>query len=406
MIRRPPRSTRKESSAASDVYKRQEGKHLGDIEINTLQRVLWLSDFFKMTELQDICIQHIVPLLSKDNVLIFLEDSFAKINSAALSESSEIKDCWISLYQECLNIAAVNIPFLVKVESPGLHNMDSIILEGLAEKAFKKFISNVNSDNGAIIDLLVKYKKMSNPYDLLEYETQRVHEKEKASFTAENAVPTLTWSLTGLKGHFYKDSGPFLVFGNCWELTIWSSQQDGTVTVAIKHDKVRKEEIKNSQVFGKLSGKSANAVKLSERKDGQENFMEEDVEAFPPQCIITLASLVRLVEFEPAGEGSFQIASLIAGSKSRTTLRVFQAEELVTTSGKLTVELSLKSEYTYSGILTYISRNFNWLYHHPAIRKLTKNQLLTLLKHKFLNAKTEEDVVAALCLWCKFRISR
>ena len=28
MIRRPPRSTRKESSAASDVYKRQEGSYV------------------------------------------------------------------------------------------------------------------------------------------------------------------------------------------------------------------------------------------------------------------------------------------------------------------------------------------------------------------------------------------
>ena len=32
MIRRPPRSTRKESSAASDVYKRQDHDHHGSIE--------------------------------------------------------------------------------------------------------------------------------------------------------------------------------------------------------------------------------------------------------------------------------------------------------------------------------------------------------------------------------------
>jgi len=391
------------------LLKYTEGKPLGEVDIKTLQRVLWLSDFFKMSELQDICIQQITPLLSKDNVLIFLEDSFVKISTAALSGNSEIKDCWILLYQQCLNIAALNIPFLVKVESPALYNMDAIIIEELAEKAFKKFITNINSDNGAIIDLLTKYKKMNNPYDLLDYETQRLQEKEKVLFTGENATPTLTWSLTGLKGHFYKDSGPFFVFGNCWELTIWSSQQDGTVTIAIKHDKGKKEEIKNSQSIGKHNNdKAANSIILSERKDKKErrdslgNLIEEEIEPFPPQCIVTLASLVRLAEFEPPGEGSFQITSLIAMSKSRTTLRVFQVEELVAINGRLTIEISLKPEYAYSGILTYISRNFNWLYNHPMIYKLTKNQFLTLLKHKFLNAKTEEDVIAALCLWCKF----
>ena len=61
--------------------------------------------------------------------------------------------------------------------------MDTIIIEELSERAFKKFISNVNSDNGTIIEFLTKYRKMDNPYELLEYETQRLQEKEKALFT-------------------------------------------------------------------------------------------------------------------------------------------------------------------------------------------------------------------------------
>ena len=75
------------------------------------------------------------------------------------------------------------------------------------------------------------------------------------------------------------------------------------------------------------------------------------------------------------------------------------ADDLLTTNGKLTLEITFKPEFTYSGILTYISRNFNWLYHHLMIYKLTKNQFVTLLKHKFLNAKMEEDALTALCIW-------
>ena len=145
--------------------------------------------------------------------LVFLDDSFAKISKTALSGTYNIKDCWISLYQECLNVACVNIPFLVKVENPILYKMNSIILIELTEKAFKKFITNVNSDNGSIIELLTKYHKMDNPYELLEYETQRLEEKEKVAFTGESSSPTLTWNLTGLKDHFYKNSGPFFEIG-------------------------------------------------------------------------------------------------------------------------------------------------------------------------------------------------
>jgi len=392
------------------VLAHTENQPIENADIKTFQRVLWLSDFFKMAELQEISIVKIMPLLTKDNVLVFLEDSFAKISSTALSGQTEVNDCWIALYQECLNVAATNIAFLVKASVPALFKMDSIILEELADRAFKKFMSNVNSDNGAIVELLLKYRKMDNPYELLEYEAQRLYDKEKAAFTSENSSPTLTWSLTGLKGHFYKDSGQFMVYGNLWELSIWSSQTDGTISIAIKHGKSTGKDDMNTSFKAGINeksneankGKQANFVKLSARKDtigsklGQN---DDDTEGFPSQSIVTLSTLVRLAECEKVEEGAFQISSLIASSKSRTVLRVLQAEELLTTNGKLTVEITLKPEYIYSGILTYISRNFNWLYQHPMIYKLSKNQFITLLKHKFLNAKIEEDVLTSFCIW-------
>ena len=385
-----------------------EGQMLPESDIKTFQRILWLSDFFKMAELQEVCINRIIPLLSKDNVLVFLEDSFAKISTTALSGASEVYDCWISLYQECLNVAASSIPFLVKAAGSALYKMESIILEELADRAFKKFIVNVNSDNGSIIELLLKYRKMDNPYELLEFETQRLYEKEKAAFLTESSSPTLTWSLTGLKGHFYKDSGPFTVFGNVWELSMWSSQQDGSVSIAIKHGKSGKDDLNSSfKTLNQLEptqgkGKAAGSVKLSSRKEvvkGKMVPVEEDGEGFPPQCIVTISTLVKLVECEHAGEGTFQISSLIACSKSRSILRTLPSEEFLTTNGKLTIEITLKPEYTYSGILTYVSRNFNWLYNHSMVYKLNKNQFVTLLKHKFLNAKMEEDTLTALCIW-------
>ncbi|CZR83255.1 hypothetical protein CDFC105_43975 [Clostridioides difficile] len=50
MIRRPPRSTRKESSAASDVYKRQTFHRAID-ESNTIDSVKILKDYDKITNI-------------------------------------------------------------------------------------------------------------------------------------------------------------------------------------------------------------------------------------------------------------------------------------------------------------------------------------------------------------------
>lgn len=400
---------------------------MGEFDIKTYQRVLWLSDFFKISTLQELCIEKIIPLLSKDNVLVFLEDSFAKISSAALAADAggEVNDSWINLYQECLNVAALSIPFLVKAAGQALYKMESMIIEELADRAFRKFMVNVNSDNGAIVEMLVKYRQMENSFELLEFETQRLCEREKAAFTAETSTPTLTWNLTGLKGHFYKDSGSFSVLGSYWELSIWCSQQDGTVSIAIKQGKPPKDDLNSSVKQPPAMGatgavgvekgemgedrpksRSASVVKLSPRDKelsgkhfGGAVPEDEGDGSLPAHCIVTLASFVRLVECEEKGEGSFQLASLISASKSRTILRTVQPEELLATNGKLTVEISIKLEFTYSGVLTYISRNFNWLYHDPQIGRLTKNQFMILLKHKFLNAKTEEDTLTALCLW-------
>ena len=75
-------------------------------------------------------------------------------------------------------------------------------------------------------------------------------------------------------------------------------------------------------------------------------------------------------------------------------------------NGQLTIDIYLKLEHTYSGILTYISKNFSWLYNTPGVGLMTRNQYLTLLKHKYLNVKCEEEVLVALCIWSKLSITK
>eukprot|EP00826_Nyctotherus_ovalis_P028288 TRINITY_DN22363_c0_g1_i1.p1 TRINITY_DN22363_c0_g1~~TRINITY_DN22363_c0_g1_i1.p1 ORF type:complete len:217 (+),score=15.17 TRINITY_DN22363_c0_g1_i1:81-731(+) len=99
-------------------------------------------------------------------------------------------------------------------------------------------------------------------------------------------------------------------------------------------------------------------------------------------------------------EGAFSIVSLIAGSKSPVVLRRIAISELPDTGGKLSIDIYMKMNYTYSGILAFISRNFDWLHNSASLPKLNKAELLIFLKHKHLNVKREEEVLIALFIWC------
>jgi hypothetical protein len=391
------------------LMKHIKGEPFGDVDVKTSQRLLWLADFLKIGELEEICIkQLIIPRLNKDNVLVFLEDSFAKISSSTgADENVDIDDVWNLLLTECLDTAAQHIHYLVRAVRPVLVRQEEVVIDELLDRAFKIFMVNLNTDNGQVIELLMQVKKANSPFELLENERLKVSEREKQYFTSGEAAPTLTWNVSGLKGNFYRESEPFFVLNCYWVLSISSFKPQGTLSIAIKQSKSPKEVeeqlnasyYNKNQYFLKPSKKRPpNSSKASPEKKSAEVSSEGKI---PNHCLLTIASFVRIKEYEDVGEGTFQLASLISASKSPTVLRVMEAEDLQAQNGSLSIEIYLKLEYTYSGILTYISRNFNWLYNHPNVGKLTKNQFFILLKHKYLNVKREEDVLIALCMWSK-----
>lgn len=65
-------------------------------------RVLWISDYFQVGELINICIErYIRPQLSPDNVLTFIDDACAKLK---LQETED--DIWYDLLDHCLDYVA------------------------------------------------------------------------------------------------------------------------------------------------------------------------------------------------------------------------------------------------------------------------------------------------------------
>jgi len=362
-----------------------------EIETSTSQRLLWLADFFKVDSLTEYCIKSlIIPKLNKDNVIDFLEDSYTKVTASKSSDNFEV---WNTLIDECLELAASNIQYLVRINKKRLMKLNNDVIEELADRVFKGFMTNTSADNSPITELLMHIKGINCPFKLLEQERKKVLKKEKEYFASEHVTPNLTWSLSKLYDNFYKDSKPFFVLGCYWVLSIWNRKGDNTVYIGIKQSKTPKEveELLNCTLKDTI-----NPFKKSQ--GGEMNGQGK----IPNHCILTVATFVSIHELDTNNEGIFQLASLISASKVPTTIRILTVQDLKRIGGQVTIDIYLKLEYTYSGILTYISKNFSWLYNTPRVGLMTRNQLLTLLKHKYLNVKWEEEVLVALCIWCKF----
>jgi hypothetical protein len=57
-------------------------------------------------------------------------------------------------------------------------------------------------------------------------------------------------------------------------------------------------------------------------------------------------------------------------------------------------------------VLNYISRNFSKVFDDPDFGLLHKDELKLLLKHKYLNAANEDQVVHAIVLWCTAKLKQ
>ena len=379
----------------------------GELDTKTMQRALWLSDFLKLEELgMQIIKQSILPMLSRENVLIFLEESYTKITSMnPTEEEDDLSESWNLLLTESLDLAAKNFPLLVRLQKEVVNKLDDFIVDELIEKAFKTFSAQLSSDNSAIIEFLLERKGNINPFKLLKLENSRVTNKEKASFMDPKTLPTLTWNLQNLRDEFYRESEVFPILGCYWILCICRFRKENNLCISIKNTKNPKEYDESSSNSYYNKNKyfvNPSKKRIPNQRNTEDKVQPEVIEGrIPNHCILTLASLIRVKEIEEENKGVFNIVSLLTGSKSQTVLRKIPIQDLPDTEGKLSIEIYLRVEYTYSGILAFISKNFDWLYNCSDIIGLTKSEFVILLKHKYLNVKREEDVLAAFCIWRK-----
>lgn len=382
------------------------GNYLPILDVPLAQKLSWLADLFYLSNLQEEIIEKImISKVDKTNVIDILKDTYLK-----LKNSQDIIPCWFQLLKACIQCAVTNSHFIIK-NYPEFKEFDEAVIIEFMKLSFERLMVNVNDENETIIQFFKEYRKKENIFELLQTESLYIFEQNKKYF-AESSKPTLTWKVSELTQNFYRESDPFPVMGCYWVLSIFGMKQEGTVSITLKHSKSPKEVeehvsnkyYNNNKFFlgDKRKSNSGSKNKISnspEEKSGKEVNQEEF--RIPNHCIITIASLVRIIELEEEGEGCCQITSLLSAAKAPTVIRVLSVEDIEKLEGNLTIEIHLKMEYIISGILSFISKNFNWLYNDPSFSLLMKNQFEVLLKHKNLNVKKEDDIIVSLCIWLR-----
>ena len=353
----------------------------------------------------------IINHLNKENVLLFLVDTFTKLSSIHLEEGddkhTELNPSWLQLFSQCIQIVALNIHYLIEYSRGEMFSLHPSIQEEILMAGFQLFALNKNIENLPLIQMQMNLLGCSNVFELIEITNQQIIERNMPIFTKPETKPYMTWKLSSLKNNFYKESEPFSFKGTYWVLVIWSFVEEGLVQIGIKHSKspTEIEEQLNSSYYGQ-SKYFLNSTAL--QKKGLKTSKEEGLKItngnnkVPNHCILTIVSFVRIVELEESGEGSFGMASLITASKAPTVLRHANLQDVINLKGRITIELSFNLEFTHSCILNYISKAFHSLYDKLDIAKLPKNQFQVILKHKYLNIKCEDDVLLSFCLWCKY----
>ena len=188
--------------------------------------MLWLCDFFQVNELlPKLCHLYIMPQLTVDNVLDFIEDACKKLSKS--SEKMAIEETWFELLNFCLDYTAERAPFFTRklLEKP-LDALTPSVVEEFIERALKYNQTQILQGNITHLDLdeamtlMLKVRKFRSVFRALHSEEEKIIENDSQLLYDEK--PLLTWKLQKLGKNFFKESEPFTVDGLSWVLTLWS----------------------------------------------------------------------------------------------------------------------------------------------------------------------------------------
>lgn len=144
--------------------------NLPKLDVLTLHKLLWISDYFQDSGLQGKIISEILPDVHKDTVLFLLQDAYVKL------QSKNYIGAWEELYGVCKEVAGKNLKHILMQFSNVFEKLDL----GLAEEVIEEWLKNryfTTADHSLIVDRLREASQTGSLPGLIRYKEKKVQEK-------------------------------------------------------------------------------------------------------------------------------------------------------------------------------------------------------------------------------------
>ena len=114
-----------------------ETKALPKADLLTGQKLLWISEFFNDRTLTKLVIDEmVIPQLTKETVLLFLQDSYNNKKSGDFSES------WQKLFNASLEEAAKHVDYIIGKSWQALSSLDGDLMGQVLRYSMSTIISH------------------------------------------------------------------------------------------------------------------------------------------------------------------------------------------------------------------------------------------------------------------------
>lgn len=202
-----------------------------DMGWNEALKVVWLGDYFKISELVVIMLQtFVIPQIDDENVVQLINEAYTKLKSSGknnvMRQNSDVimpdkynksmtfvnqekeEDAWYTLLDKSLSYLSDRNPIAILKGQKTQHQIPKVILEEVIERMHKK---SSGSPDSQMLKFLLTIKEYPTFLHLLHTEYENLQSIVKMD--QGNELPILTWEVTGLKDNLLKESDPFVIDG-------------------------------------------------------------------------------------------------------------------------------------------------------------------------------------------------
>ena len=418
---------------------------LDNYAYNKIINLLKICEFFKNETITIQFIKHlIIEKLSDENCFDYLIYSFNKLNNKTQEFESEKNNIYFDLFYKCLEIIG-NDENLILSNIERIKHLDKKLVNEILQKSFSHLLYNnyllvesetsnsisneIEAENyfdtisgnkklkennflsfqnfSNLINLLYEIYQCKNFYDLLTLEYMQIFSSE--SINELNSQPNPTFQvkipIDGYENYYEEYPIDIIINNKCIIFVMFYKISDDSFNVCIKF------------------GDNPNINKKENNSNNINNNLIEENYCFK---IFTFLSIIELKQNNSDLNLSSQ-TNLKCLSNNKSMHSIFKLTNFTKVLNKSKIELKdnslnindknnlyddyfsiiikLKLCYIYSVLTSYLLKNFNYLCNNNNIHKISKNLLLLILKNKYLNKNSENDIVIALNKWLNDEIN-